>query len=67
METFDVVIGYNFFDVLFEFRRCEIRSSDPFPLMVNIKVIILLENYRQSFTTNTMMTCDGNKKRKDLH
>ncbi len=31
METFDVVIGYNFFDVLFEFWRCEIRSSDPFP------------------------------------
>ncbi len=32
METFDVVIGYNFFDVLFEFQRYEIRSSDPFPL-----------------------------------
>ncbi len=36
METFDVVIGYNFFNVLFEFRRCEICSSDHFPGIVSL-------------------------------
>ncbi len=32
INLFDVVIDCNFFDVLFEFRRCEIRSSEPFPV-----------------------------------
>ncbi len=31
INLFNVVIDCNFFDVLFEFWRCEIRSSDPFP------------------------------------
>ncbi len=31
INLFDVVIVSNFFDVLFGFRRCEIRSSDLFP------------------------------------
>ena len=29
--TFDVLIFLTFDVLLFEFRRCEIRSSDPFP------------------------------------
>ena len=33
INLFDVVIVYNFFDVLFGFRRCDIRSSDLFPLI----------------------------------
>jgi hypothetical protein len=32
METFDVVMVCKFFDVLFGLRRCEIRSSDLFPV-----------------------------------
>ena len=32
INLFDVVIISNFFDVLFGFRRCEIRSSDLFPV-----------------------------------
>ncbi len=31
INLFDVVIVYNFFGVLFGFRRCEICSSDLFP------------------------------------
>ena len=31
INLFDVVIVSKFFDVLFGFRRCEIRSSDLFP------------------------------------
>ncbi len=31
IKLFDVVIVSNFFDVLFGFQRCEIRSSDLFP------------------------------------
>ena len=31
METFDVVMVYKFFDVLFAFRRCDFCSSDLFP------------------------------------
>jgi hypothetical protein len=40
METFDVVIGYNFFDVLFEFWHCEIHSSDPFPFQDLIAAVM---------------------------
>ncbi len=32
INLFDVVIVCKFFDVLFGFRRCEIRSSDLFPM-----------------------------------
>ena len=32
INLFDVVIVVRFFDVLFGFRRCEIRSSDLFPI-----------------------------------
>jgi hypothetical protein len=31
INLFDVVIVSKFFDVIFGFRRCEIRSSDLFP------------------------------------
>jgi hypothetical protein len=34
IKLFDVVIVSKFFDVLFGFRRCEIRSSDLFPLSI---------------------------------
>jgi hypothetical protein len=32
MDTFDVLIVYGVFGVLFGFRRCDFRSSDLFPL-----------------------------------
>jgi hypothetical protein len=35
INLFDVVIISNFFNVLFGFRRCEIRSSDLFPFSPN--------------------------------
>jgi hypothetical protein len=31
MDTFDVLIVYGVFGVLFGFRRCDFRSSDLFP------------------------------------
>ena len=35
MDTFDVLIVYGVFGVLFGFQRCDFRSSDLFPRILN--------------------------------
>jgi hypothetical protein len=40
IKLFDVVIVSNFFNVLFGFRRCEIRSSDLFPFYLTDNFLI---------------------------
>ncbi len=47
MDTFNVLIVYGVFRVLFGFRRCDFRSSDLFPFLrgkhfLNIKIAHLL-------------------------
>jgi hypothetical protein len=52
MDTFDVLIVYGVFGVLFGFRRCDFRSSDLFPFQhyfFQLKVAMFQQNKIKPF------------------
>jgi hypothetical protein len=55
MDTFDVLMVLNFFDVLFGFRCCDFRSSDlSQKFLIHFQLIRMAKNFQHNLNSHLM-------------